>query len=462
MMPGPSINNERACWFDRPLGLAALILSLTMGAGLVSGQPLEFQGPYELSAGDATQHQLSRNPQGNLVFDGAGVLHLGSWDGGLATTPSTPSRVWWHRWVRSSGWTTGQQVDDSRTTPAQIVLGGRHPSLVLASATTVTLAWHDHRHCTAAGNWIDNVEIYGQEVASDRAESFGPLPGNRRLTQTANPGIGDNGYAPRQVVLPDGRVMTLWYDYGFNNGISDLFAAVGSGPGQLGPGPFDLASVRLTDAAARANSPAFTLVDGTVTTDGVVHLCWMGGVGVGDLYTATLVPPYTAISGQTVVATGVADFLDPPRIVAAPNGDVWIVAKDASAADGGQVALWRKPAGSGAFGGVIRPVQGPGPRSFPTVAFAGGNMILAYSDRSPARGVRVARLHPTTATVLEQVLVAPGLNVARVSIAATPEAVHPAGIALVAEEIIGLNSSHLRHWTTIAPAMAERGWELYE
>jgi hypothetical protein len=461
-LSGPGAFVQFPVWRSRPV--LWFVLGWIWGAS-VSAQPLDFVGPYDVpipSVG-SIQHQLARNPVGNAAFDSSGTLHLVSWDGSLATTPVTPSRVWWHRWSRSSGWTPGQQVDDSRTTPAGIVVGGRQPSLLLSPLGQVTITWHDHRHCTAAGNWIDNVEIYGQQFSTQTAEQPTPPANNIRLTQTASAGQGDNGFAPRQATLPDGRLVTVWYDYGFLPGISDLMVGIGPATGILGPGPFNLGSVRKTTALDRSNDPAFTLPDVAVTPDGVLHLCWMGGVGVGDLYTATLPPPYTTLTSPSVLAIGVADFLDPPRIGAGPNGDVWVVAKDASAADAGQVTLWRKPVGQGSYGLPLRPVLGAGPRSFPSMVFtASGSLILALADRSGSQSIRVVRLDSLTAGVVEQQVLSPPGNYSRVALATTAVGVVPEGLALVAEEITGLNSSRLRHWSTLAPAAARGGWELYE
>lgn len=435
------------------------------GVPAISQAPAPLNGPIVIIEESARLHQLSRNPQGLLRFDSSGTLHLVHWEGGFASTPTTPSRVWWRRWNRASGWENGQQVDDSRL-PSLDPIGGRHPSLLDQPEGFITIAWHDHRHTTAFGNWIDNVELYGVQVPRDLPFGSLPLAGNLRLTSTSNPGFGDNSLVPRPISLSQNRIGILWYDFGLNPTSSDLFFAETGNDGLLAPvAPFPLSSSRLTTASLRAAGAAWTLVDGAVTSDGTIHLVWMEGTGAGDLYTATLAGTPPALSNISVLAAGAADFLDPPRIVTGSDGAVWIVARDAQGAGGGQIVLWRKAPLANSFGPALRPVSGMGPRAFPAAQPDDqGRLWLAYSDRgvNPSR-IRIVLYDPQSNTLDQNWVVSEPGNFTRLALARIVDELGRDQLALVAEEIRNSTTSRLLFWTTLNPSFVARDdWELYQ
>ena len=204
-------------------------------------------------------------------------------------------------------------VDDPA--PAQRI-GGRHPSLALMPDGTALVAWHDHRHCTAAGNYIDNVEIY-----ADRRTTTGSLtPGNIRLTTTASGGSGDNGYAPRLGRDASGRAHLAWYDFTANAAVSDIYLRASDALGNFDPAE-PVSAARLTFETARDGTPPFTMPDLAVAPDGTRHLTWIGGTETGGG------PWYARVSAAGTVETIGAitgpngDFFDPPRVALGPDGE---------------------------------------------------------------------------------------------------------------------------------------------
>jgi predicted metalloendopeptidase len=80
------------------------------------------------------------------------------------------------------------------------------------------VAWHDYRHATAAGNWMDNTEIYADRRPAGGAFSALDL----RLTATAAGGLGDK--ASRRNSPPTRcRIHLAWYDFHYYGTVSIFF-----------------------------------------------------------------------------------------------------------------------------------------------------------------------------------------------------------------------------------------------
>src|SRR5690606_16437320 len=99
---------------------------------------------------------------------------------------------------------------------------------------------------------INNTEVYADFLPRDGAFSTGDL----RLTTTAAPTPGDNAYLVRLGVIPGtSTLLASWYDFHFNDAVSDVFLKRSDASGVFDTSE-TMASMQLTDATARGNTPA--------------------------------------------------------------------------------------------------------------------------------------------------------------------------------------------------------------
>jgi len=318
-----------------------VLMALSLGREVAA---LEFSLPEKVTDG-SRKYRMSRTANGQLATDGRRGLHVTYWSGSeLGTTPGNPSYVYYRFRNPDGSWSHEEPIDDSTVGAAQLHIGGRHPSLALTPDGGVWVVWNDHRHCTAAGNWIDNTEIFGDMKPPGGDFSAVDL----RLSQTSASHLGDNGFAPKIVSHTDGRMSLSWFDFHFNKDVSDVFLRTSDETGSFDLGA-SIESMRMTDAAARGNAPAFTVPDMDVDSHGVRRLAWAGGQGSeAGLYYAEAVLGATSVA-ETLLKAGATDFFDPPHVAVSPSDDVWIAYGDDSIPGGEDVILMRKRSGQSDF-----------------------------------------------------------------------------------------------------------------
>jgi len=358
------------------LPLAAL--AFAMAAAEARAQAV-FDPPARIAAAPGRDYQISRTASAAAAFDAQGALHVVYWAGGQATSPAAPSYVLYRSWTPRGGWTDEEIIDDSYAGATR--LGGRHPSLAFGPAGEIWVAWHDYRHATAAGNWMDNTEIYADRRPAGGAFSALDL----RLTATAAGGLGDNGFAPKLAAGPDGRIHLAWYDFHYYGTVSDLFLKTTDGAGE-----FNLAetmdAMRLTRATDRSGAPAFTLPALAVAADGARHLVWVGGTTDGaDLYYGEAAPGggggADAFTPRRLLAHATS-FFDPPQIATGPGeGEVWIAFADRVDPQNPRVKLLHRPAGAAEFEAPREVDPGPAAQSCAAIAVSPeGAIHLAWVD----------------------------------------------------------------------------------
>lgn len=440
-------------------------MKLLMITGLIlsaaSAQAVVFSPPARITDG-SSKAQLARNPRGAAAFDTSGTLHLAYWTGTApAASTAAPDAVLHRQWTLAGGWTAAQTVDDGSEQAGQRV-GGRHPNLAIAGDGSLWITWQDNRHSTAAGNWIDNTEIY-----ADRKYPGGSfLPSDIRLTNSGSGSGGDNGYTPRVARGAGPKLEFAWYDFAAGTGsTSDFYAKTVT----VGSPQFifneSMSQMQVTDAAARGGSPSYSFVDLAVDSTGTRHLVWLTGFGAGtDIVTATVGTSGT-LSVPASLATAAGDAFDPPRIAAAPSGDAWVAYGDDSAVGGAEkVTLRRKPAGTAAFGPAIVVDSRPARQYAPDLAFdADGGLRVVWIDERSAAGAQVfaARVDPATSVVTEAVAITPTPGPwTRPALARRADG----GLAVVFEEARSASQGDI-WWSTTIPAAtpnAARDWGLYD
>lgn len=449
----PSNPNPLSRW----IRIAWALLILAPGPSLLAGPFSDA----ERITGTERKFRMSRCANSQMAFDSEGRLHVAYWSGGLSTLPVSPSYIYHQTWRHDEGWSAREQIDDSTADGAR--LGGRHPTLAVDVRDTVWIAWHDHRHSTAAGNWIDNTEVYVD--FKPKGGSF--TDGELRLTTTSSGHLGDNGYTPKIAAHADGRVAMAWYDFGLDGNVSDLFLKISDAFGSFDPME-PLASMRLTDGADRGGVGSYTVPDLAIDPNGAHHFCWVRGSGSGaDLYYAEALQGGTPVQ-EVLLAAGASDFFDPAHIDAAPNGDVWVVyGDDASGGIGNEdVVLMRRHAGEEDFDPALPIFTGPGRQYAPDLEIdSQGRVHLVWVDQGAETHIRYALLDADTLDSFdEQTLTASSGNWAKPSLAIDQgDQVH-----VLWEEEVGLNfgaiwfASNSEGPMVVQPASSLENWILYE
>lgn len=364
-----------------------------------------FGGPPEALSDSSKAYRLSRNPGGAMAYDAQRqVLHLTYWSGGLNTSPSSPAAVYYRTWTPQDGMGPEQQIDDSFIDLGNgpVPFGGRESTLAVDPANgEVWVAWHDHRHCDPSppANGIDNLEIY----ANRRLPGGAFLPGGIRLTETDAGTLGDNGYSPDLMVLPGGGVAVAWHDYHFNTATSDLFLRISNAAGAFDPAD-PVPGIRLTDGAGRSGALAeWSFPDLAPLSNGALALAWTAGTGGAAPVFFAEVPDPPGLVSEVVLAEGTAGFFDPPRLVPAPNGDLWALytKRDGTVRN---IEARRRPAGAAEFDPPAALAADPARQEHPHAAFdAEGRMHLVFADETAGRHVRYKLFSPEGA-VLEDAL----------------------------------------------------------
>jgi hypothetical protein len=200
-----------------------------------------------------------------------------------------------------------------------------HPSIAVLPDGARFVAWHDYRHGTAAGNYIDNVEIY--LAAAPANGGFGE---EIRVTETAAGHLGDNGYMPFPTASPDGsHIALVWYDFFYDGHISDLFGIVSS-PGSFASLlPVDLSAARLTNLSDRGGAPPFVLPEALLDDGGTMHVVFTSGFSdqVGDLFYLRR-EAGGRVSPVDLLATAACSYFAPPHLARGPDGSIWLAWAD--------------------------------------------------------------------------------------------------------------------------------------
>lgn len=353
-----------------------------------------FDAPLKFTDG-ARNYRMTRNAGKQMAFDTSGTLHLTYWAGLFQTTPANTSAIYHRQWTPAGGFTPQVRVDESVGAGSQ-ELGGRQPSLAVAPDGTAHIVWHDHRHGTSGGNWIDNIEIYADRLAPGGAFIGGDL----RLTATAAGHGGDNGYNPAIAAAADGTLSVLWYDFNDGGFTSDLYMSTSDAAGAFAT-LSSLAAARLSDEADRApNPPSFTMVDVAIDGDGRRHVVWSEGTGpAAPLHYAELgATPQPVTATQLAAATD--GFFRPAKVAVGPGGEVWVVYTDRSGA-GRRIGLRHKPAG-GAFEPAVLLPAAAEQRDADLAIDRYGRVHLVWEDLRAGQSIRYGRFDAAAGAVVDE------------------------------------------------------------
>ncbi|MEN6625152.1 MAG: hypothetical protein ABFD69_02870 [Candidatus Sumerlaeia bacterium] len=415
-----------------------------------------FETPVRITDADTTSPAgLSRSSAGSLLWTRDDKLTLVYYDGGQeASFGDQPSHVWLRQWSAAGGWAARELLSQSYYNAEE--MGGRHPAVVEREDGTLFAFWHDYRNRSDAGPY--DIEIYGDSRPA--GGSFSST--DQRLTSSGAIHGGDNGYVPKAAVLPDGRIALVWYDFHWNPGVSEICLRLSDASGRFGAPPA-MDSLRLTDAADRYDGNAATLftMPAVAATSGTLHLCWATGTGSNpQLYYGRVNAGTGELVESTRIATNAAGYYDPAKILAAPDGAVWLVYTLHDEALGDEILACRRPAGAASFEAAVKLVTGYGSQLQPMAVFdKAGLMHLVYVDTLGASRVVYRVYDPAAAAVTEEkTLTAGGGGWQRPAIALDGRG----GIYVVWEEEVSSTLGRLWFAWSQPPKNAVVDWTAYD
>lgn len=274
---------------------------------LLTASAVEFDSPVILVESDQAI-SFAMNPRGALGVDAQGQAHLVY----SAPDDETPGDQIQHL-VFAQGQIQGTNRIDNGP------LGGKHPFMDVSADGDIAMVWQDYRNTTAAGNYIDNIEIYLDEMTVN--DPF--LDTDIRISHTNSGHSGDNGYTPTLSISPNGKTYVAWYDFALDGNNSNIYVRSSSNGGfddVTGIEPF-----RITGQGKGGDLTPHWMPDITGTEEGA-YVVW----GVQENFQS-----YLRLQGRMVnedsslgeieeIVEDASTFFDPPRVIADEQGDVFL------------------------------------------------------------------------------------------------------------------------------------------
>lgn len=201
-----------------------------------------------------------------------------------------------------------------------------HPSLLIDPDGSPIVAWHDYRHTTAEGNYIDNVEIY-LSVAEPGSLRFEP---DYRVTESRSGHNGDNGYVPVLIHHAGDLAGLTWYDFASDGHISEIYYTPLNRIELASHLPVNMPASRVT-MAGNERTIGFSVPTGVTTADGTTHLFFTSGFSdtSGDLYYLRIESD-GAFAAPVLLIPKAASYFAPPSIALDPDGRIWVAFTDRS------------------------------------------------------------------------------------------------------------------------------------
>lgn len=417
--------------------------------------------PEERVTSDPREYRLALNPNRSMQVGRDGTVHLVFWEGSIEDSVSTgkPSAIWYSRRTPAGTWIPPVAVDNSYTS-AGWRLGGRHPTMVLGSDGTIYVFWNDYRHCTAKGNWMDNVEIYMDVCPPGGTFSDHDI----RLTSTSAPHKGDNGYAPKAAISSVGEISLAWHDYHFDPEIADIFLMQSDRQGHFDT-EVSIDSHRVTTFSLQSNGASPAFADVTVDRNGNHHLTWTksltetGRINFGVSYAC--IDSLGRLTTSTLFTPHGAWYFNPPQIAASPNDDIYILWSEPSTSDEpDSLFISRRRPGSNGFDPPDQIVASSSPFSANMTLDGEGIIHVVYTN-SPATGVFYKHYNPETQISGPEHRISEDATPVEYSKATCCIAVDDRGQVFVAWEDYRHGNGQIYFRANVQPTTARVAWDRY-
>ena len=404
---------HRAC--SVPYAIVGLFLITVLTGPWTSWGQEAFRQPQNFTQDDVTSgSHMSRSTGGQLAWTRQDRLALIYWDGKEDVSVNNPNRILYREWTPNGGWSAPEQVNHPLAENEPNKVWRRQPAMIVRPNGDIFAVWHDHRHCDGAGpsggSMVNNIEIYGA-MGSAGGHFNGP---DIRLTQTGSTSVGDNGYLPKLAALPDGRFVMTWFDFYWDNFVSEIAMKISDANGSFGD-PAAMNETRMTQPGDRAagdegEKGTFTVPSVAVDGDGIIHLVWATSIyGPSKpetaLYYGRYNPATSAWLEKTRLRTQAGGQTDPAKLVTdSSTGDVWLVCTDFGLFGNSEIVLQHRAKGATAFDAPIRMTEDGAEQKNPDMAIDSSGIIhLVYVDLGGEnRAVRYLTYDPATQTTARQ------------------------------------------------------------
>ncbi len=333
--------------------------------------------------------EFSRNTSGSIGVDSMGRIHIVYGIPDEVSKP--PANQILYQMIEENSVSSPVRVDSGD------MGGGRHPSLVIDAEDTIHVVWHDYRHTSVAGNYMDNVEIYYDKKTVNH--SFSDM--DIRLTTTNAGHQGDNGYVPQISAGIENQLHIAWYDFSLNGNNADIYLISSDSNGDF-PIQEGIESFRIT--SVEQNPDDYTsnwAPDLAALPDGSIYVIWgflRGWQGAYELKGVSVNSDRVLSSIKTIAPKG-GRFNDPPRLVADSEGNLALVSTEY--VDGFyQVNLHYKSFG-GDWQGPVIVNDGTLDASQPCAAFRSPTelLIVWQEDLGGLNQIVLAQVNPLTMVI---------------------------------------------------------------
>ncbi|MBD3265668.1 hypothetical protein GF373_03280 [bacterium] len=387
---------------------------------------------------------FATNTRGSIGMDSSGRIHLVY---GAPDNAVPPSNQIFYQLID-----VNQQVSSPIRIDNGSVGGGKHPSLAIDEQDTVHVVWHDYRHTTSAGNYIDNIEIYYDKKVRDGSFSQADI----RLTATNAGHQGDNGYAPQITVGSQNRLYVAWYDYTRNGNNAEIYLIHTDESGHF-PMQEGIESFRMTNTEHDPNNyPSHWLPDLAALPNGSVYIAWgflRGWQGAFELQGLSVNKEGNLSPIQSIAPKG-GRFNDPARLIADAEGNLALVY--AAFTDGQyRIILQYKPLG-GEWRAPIVLNDETADASQPCAAFLSPRELLVawQEDLAGFKQIAMAQVDPAGRAIVDREILSQPDREARTPAMATNPITRKTAVAWIEKgwngeysiEVRSTGQTHVAPW----------------
>lgn len=261
--------------------------------------------------------RLARSPQGSLVFDRDGVLHLVYTEQNAEGTGlGNPGEMLYTTYT-TEGFAAQLAIRSDAGEGGVPFQSGGNPSMAVQDDGRVHLIWHDYRHSTSDSG-TNQVEVYYRQLLPSGSFASDEI----RLSDNSG-----NSWRPKIRLLPDNRVVAAWYDYS-NNSLGDLLVTVSDADHNF-PDAIDFASQVVPEASP--NGEGVLTAQMAADSQGGLHFVWttaeLSGfffVNEGLVYGTIDSADERILSQRQVIDARATSSTDPAKIVVDEQDTVWV------------------------------------------------------------------------------------------------------------------------------------------
>jgi hypothetical protein len=267
------------------------------------------------------QSLLARSPQGSLMFDNQGNLHVVYTEKNTEGSSLGNPGLMLYRIYRNGQWSEPVEIRSDAGEGIPFSTGGE-PVLYVEDDQTVHFSWHDYRHSTASSG-TNNVEIYYRRLSPE---------GEFETDEIRLSGHDGNSWRPKMDISDTGRIAIVWYDF-MESSLADPLLTV-SNQEQSFANVEDFAAKKI--AGISPNAEGGVLPQIAFDSQGRLHVIWTVAEMQGFYYMNERLfygviedlDSNTIMQRQQIGAGKGSTSMDPAKMVIDQNDTLWVVWTD--------------------------------------------------------------------------------------------------------------------------------------